>query len=86
MRPRRWGTLRCVRTPPVASGDLIDVAPDSLVAGGEAICRVDGFPIFVSGVYPGDAARIEIVEVKKGFARGRLKELLAPSPGRRLDP
>ncbi|MGK2857839.1 MAG: class I SAM-dependent RNA methyltransferase [Thermoanaerobaculia bacterium] len=75
-----------MRTPPVATGDLIDVSPDSLVAGGEAICRVEGFPIFVPGVFPGDTARIEIAEVKKGFARGRLRELLAPSPQRRRDP
>lgn len=64
----------------------MDLSPDSLVAGGEAICRVEGFPVFVSGVFPGDSARVEIVEVKKGFARGRLRELLVPSPQRRRDP
>ena len=65
---------------------MVDVSPDALVAGGEAICRVEGFPIFVSGVFPGDRARVEIAEVKKGFARGRLRELLVPSPQRRRDP
>lgn len=75
-----------MRTPPVSPGDRLELSPDALVAGGEAICRVDGFPLFVSRVFPGDRALVEVVEVKKGFGRGELVELLAPSPERRPDP
>jgi len=75
-----------VRTPPVSNGDVLELSPDALVAGGEAICRVDGFPLFVPGIYPGDVARVEVVEVKKGFGRGQVVELLTPSPQRRRDP
>lgn len=79
-------TLPLVRTPPVATGDVLELSPDALVAGGEAICRVEGFPLFVPGIYPGDVARVEVVEVKKGFGRGHLVELLTPSAQRRADP
>lgn len=75
-----------MRTPPVTPGARLTVQPESLVAGGDAICRVDGFPLFVPGIYPGDVAQVEIVEVKKGFGRGQLVELLTPSPQRRADP
>src|SRR5512133_3096245 len=75
-----------MRTPPVTPGARLTVQPESLVAGGDAICRVDGFPLFVPGIYPGDVAQVEVVEVKKGFGRGQLVELLTPSPQRRADP
>ncbi|HEU5162925.1 MAG TPA: hypothetical protein VFV54_07260, partial [Thermoanaerobaculia bacterium] len=48
--------------------------------------RVDGLPIFTPGLYPGDRARVRILERKKGFARGALVELLQPSPERRALP
>ena len=66
--------------------DILELAPDALVAGGAALARVDGLPVFVAGLYPGDVARVEIVEAKKGFARGEVVELLKPSPMRRASP
>ncbi|HJQ38729.1 MAG TPA: hypothetical protein VKB93_16460 [Thermoanaerobaculia bacterium] len=68
------------------AGDIITIRPESLVAGGAALARVDGFPIFALNVFPGDVARVELVEVKKGFARADLVELLKPSPWRRAAP
>jgi 23S rRNA (uracil1939-C5)-methyltransferase len=66
--------------------DLLDVTAEKLVAGGEALCRVDGFPIFVTSLFPGDRARVRIVEAKKGFARALIEELLEPGPERRDEP
>lgn len=68
------------------AGDIITITPTELVAGGDAIARVDGFPVFASNVFPGDVARVALYEVKKGFARADLVELLTPSPLRRLAP
>ena len=68
------------------SGDILTITPVELVAGGEALARVDGFPIFASNVYPGDVARVRLYEVKKGFAKADLLELVTPSPSRRLAP
>jgi len=67
-------------------GDQVVVEPTALVAGGAALARVDGFPIFAVNVFPGDIARVELVEVKKGFARADLVELITPSPWRRAAP
>ncbi|MFL6245087.1 MAG: class I SAM-dependent RNA methyltransferase [Thermoanaerobaculia bacterium] len=67
-------------------GDIITIEAGELVAGGDAIARVDGFPIFASNVFPGDVARVRLYEVKKGFAKAELVELVKPSTQRRAAP
>src|SRR4051794_41278832 len=68
------------------AGDEITITPTELVAGGAAIARVDGFPIFATNVYPGDVAIVRLLEVKKGFARADLVRMIEPSPFRRAIP
>lgn len=68
------------------TGDEITITPTELVAGGAALAKVDGFPIFAINVFPGDKARVRLFEVKKGFARAELIELLEPTPFRRAAP
>jgi tRNA/tmRNA/rRNA uracil-C5-methylase (TrmA/RlmC/RlmD family) len=70
----------------VQTGDIITIEPAELVAGGDAIARVDGFPVFASNVFPGDVARVRLVEVKKGFAKAELVEILKPGTSRRAAP
>ncbi|MDP9361809.1 MAG: hypothetical protein M3P29_10190 [Acidobacteriota bacterium] len=67
-------------------GDEITVTPVELVAGGAALARVGGFPIFVTNVYPGDIAVVRLLEVKKGFAYAGLVRLVEASPLRRAVP
>ncbi len=51
--------------------------------GGETLGRLpDGRTIFVPFVLPGEIARVEVLEEKQGFARGRLAELLSPAAER----
>ncbi|HVE72757.1 MAG TPA: TRAM domain-containing protein [Thermoanaerobaculia bacterium] len=64
-------------------GDVVTITPTELVAGGDALARIDGFPVFASNVFPGDVARVRLYEVKKGFAKADLEELVTPSPWRR---
>ncbi|HEY0371954.1 MAG TPA: hypothetical protein VGD79_08125 [Thermoanaerobaculia bacterium] len=66
--------------------DIITIEATELVAGGDAIARVDGFPIFASNVFPGDVARVRLYEVKKGFAKAGLVDLVTPSAARRTMP
>ena len=68
------------------AGDIITIEATELVAGGEALARVDGFPIFSTNIFPGDIARVRLLDVKKGFARADLVELLQASRWRRLAP
>ena len=67
-------------------GDEITIEATELVAGGAAIARVDGFPIFTFNIFPGDVARVRLTEVKKGFARAELVSLESPSTLRRAQP
>ena len=67
-------------------GDTVTISPTELVAGGDALARIDGFPVFASNLFPGDVARVRLHEVKKGFAKGELVELVTPSPWRRAMP
>lgn len=68
------------------AGDELTIEPAELVAGGDALARLDGLPIFIPGVYPGDVARVRITEVKKGFARAELVRIETPSALRRAMP
>ncbi|HSP33994.1 MAG TPA: TRAM domain-containing protein [Thermoanaerobaculia bacterium] len=68
------------------SGDEITIEATELVAGGDALARVEGFPIFTANVFPGDVAVVRLVEVKKGFARADLVRIGKPSPWRRASP
>jgi 23S rRNA (uracil1939-C5)-methyltransferase len=70
----------------VREGDVITVEATELVAGGDALARIDGFPIFSSNLFPGDVARVRLYQVKKGFAKADLVELVTPSPFRRAVP
>ena len=67
-------------------GDVITIEATELVAGGDALARVDGFPVFAMNVFPGDVARVRLYEVKKGFAKADLVELVTLSPWRRVEP
>jgi tRNA/tmRNA/rRNA uracil-C5-methylase (TrmA/RlmC/RlmD family) len=70
----------------VRAGDVITIEAGHLVAGGSALTRVDGAAVFVTGVFPGDVARVRVDEVRKGFAKAHLEELISPGPGRRAAP
>ncbi|HEX8617210.1 MAG TPA: hypothetical protein VF911_06470 [Thermoanaerobaculia bacterium] len=67
-------------------GDILTIEATELVAGGDALARIDGFPIFAMNVFPGDVARVRLYEVKKGFAKADLVELVTPSAWRRAEP
>ena len=49
---------------------------------GEGIGRAEGMVVFVPGTIPGDVADVEITEVKRSVARGRVAELWTPSADR----
>lgn len=56
---------------------------DSFAYGGESFGRLpDGKATFVPFALPGEKVRIQLVEEKRGFARGELIEVLEASPDR----
>lgn len=72
--------------PSIEPGSVVEMVPESLIAGGDALARIEGFPVFLPGAYPGDRARVRITEVKKGFGRGVVEEIVSPSSERRAAP
>jgi tRNA/tmRNA/rRNA uracil-C5-methylase (TrmA/RlmC/RlmD family) len=67
-------------------GDEITIEPTELVAGGAALARVNGFPIFATNLFPGDIAVVRLRDVKKGFAHADLVRLITPGALRRAHP
>jgi len=62
--------------------DRLNLKIESVAFGGDGVGRADGFVVFVPFTAPGDVAAVEIVQRKKNFARGRLLQVLEPSPFR----
>lgn len=60
-----------------------EVTFSTLTYGGEAIGRLpDGRAVFVPFALPGEKALVRLTEQKRGFARGRLIEIVQSSPSR----
>lgn len=82
--------------PPLQVGQKIALTVDGLSTHGEGVARwteegatarpaaevPPAFTVFVEGAIPGDQVQAKIVEVKRNYARGRVVELLQPSPHR----
>lgn len=64
------------------TGDVITLGIDDLAFGGEGVGRVADFVVFVPFVIPGEEVEAEVTEVKKRFARARLRRVVRPSPDR----
>ncbi|HEV2319847.1 MAG TPA: class I SAM-dependent RNA methyltransferase [Verrucomicrobiae bacterium] len=53
-------------------GEHISVRIDDIAFGGEGVGRHDEFVVFVAFVVEGEIVEVEITEIKKNFARGKL--------------
>lgn len=60
-------------------GQKVEIEIEKIVFGGEGLGRVDGFTIFVPMSVPGDKLEIEIISVKKSYARGLITKIIEPS-------
>jgi len=58
---------------------------DSMAFRGYGVARVEGKVVFIPYSVTGEKARVEIVQEKKDYSIGRLREILLPSP-RRVNP
>jgi len=62
--------------------DRIVIKIESVAFGGEGVGRVDNFVVFVPFAAPEDELEVEIVQLKKKFARGKILQIVKPSPMR----
>ena len=63
-------------------GDQISLTIHDLAFGGEGVGRIEEFVVFVPFVITGETADVEIIEVKKSFARAKLLRVTTASPQR----
>jgi tRNA/tmRNA/rRNA uracil-C5-methylase (TrmA/RlmC/RlmD family) len=66
-------------SPPLSAGARLRVTIEDIAFGGEGVARVEDFVLFVPFVMTGDVAEVEVLEVKKRFARARLIHVIEPS-------
>jgi len=67
----------------IYSGGTVTV--ESLADGGSGVARHQGKVVFIPDAVPGDVVFFSVVEDRKSFIKGKLEELLTPSP-HRTDP
>ena len=60
--------------------DQVTIKIESIAFGGHGVGRVDNFVVFIPFAAPDDELEVEIVELKKKFARGRILKISKPSP------
>jgi len=68
--------------PSLSPGIRMIVTITDIAFGGEGVARWNDFVIFVPFVVNGEEVEVEIIEVKKRFARAKLLKVLAESPQR----
>lgn len=62
---------------------VVELRAEKVVAGGDALCREpSGRVVLVGGLLPGETGRVVLTDERSRLARGRLVEVLDPSPGR----
>lgn len=66
----------------LAPGAELTLEVSDLAFGGEGVCRLDNFVIFVPFVIPGERVTVEVTELKRQYARARLLKVLEVSPER----
>ena len=64
----------------------IELELTAMAHGGSALGRHEGRVIFVPYTIPGETVRVELVEARTRWGRGRLLEVLEPSPQRAEPP
>ena len=75
-----------LEAPVPAIGSRLTLTIHDIAFGGEGVGRVDDFVIFVPFVAVGEEVEVEIIEVKKSFARARLLRILKAAPERVAPP
>jgi len=66
----------------LAPGDKLTVTVSDIAFGGEGVARHENFVVFVPFAASGEIVEVELTEVRKRFARARLRRVVNRSPER----
>ena len=64
--------------------EKIVVKCEKLLSGGNSLCRVNGFPLFVEGGCPGDLLEIVVTKVNKNYGFAKIEKIVEPSNSRTI--
>ncbi|MDR3560048.1 MAG: 23S rRNA (uracil(1939)-C(5))-methyltransferase RlmD [Negativicutes bacterium] len=67
---------------PVRQGDTCEIDITGLGHSGEGVGRNEDFTVFIPQALPGERVQATITEVKKNYAKGRLRKVITPAPHR----
>ncbi len=67
-------------------GATVEITIEKAVYGGLGLARHEGQVVFVPHGLPGERVRAEIESARSGYLRARVREVLSPSPARRVSP
>lgn len=62
--------------------DVIEINIESLCFGGEGLGKHAGMAVFVADSAIGDLLKVEITQIKKNYAKGKILEIITPSKDR----
>lgn len=71
---------------PLTAGEIRTLKIDDIAYLGSGVSRTDEGAVFIPGVCLGETVRAQIIQVKKGFSKARLLEVLEASPDRLAEP
>ncbi|WP_067839114.1 23S rRNA (uracil(1939)-C(5))-methyltransferase RlmD [Amphibacillus sediminis] len=70
---------------PVKKNETVTLYFEDVTHEGNGVGKIDGYPMFVPHVLPGETAQVKAIKVNKNFAIGKLLEIEQVSPDR-VDP
>ncbi|WP_430536248.1 23S rRNA (uracil(1939)-C(5))-methyltransferase RlmD [Listeria rocourtiae] len=71
---------------PVSKNECIDVVFEDLTHDGNAVAKINGYPIFVPQGLPEEMARIKVIKTNKNYGFGKIIELTKESADRVTPP
>ncbi|MBC1907829.1 23S rRNA (uracil(1939)-C(5))-methyltransferase RlmD [Listeria booriae] len=71
---------------PVKKNDCLDVVFEDLTHDGNAVAKIDGYPIFVPHGLPDEIAQIKVLKTNKNYGFGKIIELTKESADRVTPP
>ncbi|MBC6301331.1 23S rRNA (uracil(1939)-C(5))-methyltransferase RlmD [Listeria booriae] len=71
---------------PVKKNDCLDVVFEDLTHDGNAVAKIDGYPIFVPQGLPDEIAQIKVLKANKNYGFGKIIELTKESADRVTPP
>lgn len=67
---------------PVEKNKEYTVCIDTVASDGNGVAHADGFAVFIPQTAIGDTVKIQITDIKKRFAAGKIVDIISPSPSR----